>query len=382
MEQDSYRAFMRHLEHVGIGYPQGDEFLEVLRKTLTPEEAGIGLGLPTRLPPLEVEEVDVIAQRVKEPLEKVEQVLENLAQKGFLYKQKTATGKTGYAFIQIGFGIPQVFYWKGEVTDKDREIARPLQTYLTKVGDKTSGSESTRFYRYIPVNKAVEVSPQAVYTYDMITEVIDKAEKIAVVHCPCRQTARLLTDSKCTHSLDVCLKFNKMAEFVLERGYGKELSKEEALETIRRAEEEGLIHFVDNCQDEIQHNCNCCSCCCWNVMPIKRGLVPRDYIMATYYLRTTDQDECTGCSQCAEDCPLEIITMENDLPVIDEDICIGCGVCLRHCPSGAAGLKRKDNSVPFKDFNTLHRAAIQDVASQGARAKKDHARIVNRTEHS
>lgn len=162
----------------------------------------------------------------------------------------------------------------------------------------------------------------------------------------------------------VGLKINKMAEFVLEKGYGREIFQAEALEIIRKSEEEGLIHFVDNCQGEIQHNCNCCSCCCWNVSPIKKRLVPRDYIMATYYLRTTDEEECIGCGRCAEDCPMEIITMVDDKPVVDETVCIGCGVCLLHCPTGAAKLKRKDEKTPFLDFNTMHRTAIKESISK------------------
>ena len=238
-----------------------------------------------------------------------------------------------------------------------------MNTYLQKEGAQAMNTQKARLFRYVPVNKAVDYSLQAVYTYDMMTEVINKANKIAVVLCPCRQTARLLYDSKCTHSLEVCMKFNKMAEFVLEKGLGREITKEKALEIILKTEEEGLIHFVDNCQEEVQHNCNCCSCCCWNVAPIKKRLIPRDVIMATYYLRTTDEEECTECGQCAEDCPLEIITMGDDIPVVDESICIGCGVCLLHCPTGAAKLKKKDEGVPFKDFTTLHQTAIREVTS-------------------
>lgn len=361
MDQDIYRKLMRHLGNVGVGYPQIDDFLEVLRKTITTEEAEIALGLPTRLPPFEVENVDLIAEKVGKNSEKVENILEGLAQKGFLYKQKTDTGKTGYAFIQLGFGMPQIFYWKGEITDKTKEIAPVLAKYLEKGGDVVSGTENVRLFRYIPVNKAVNNALQAVYSYDMMGEVIKKARKIAVVHCPCRETARLITESKCTHTLENCIKFNKMADFVLEKGYGREITKEEALNIIKDTEEEGLIHFVDNCQEEVQHNCNCCSCCCWNVSPIKNRLVPRDYIMATYYLRTTDEDICSGCGQCVKDCPLEIIEMAEDLPVIDESICIGCGVCLLHCPTDAAKLKKKDENVPFQNFSILHNTAIQDI---------------------
>src|SRR4030042_1873703 len=155
-----------------------------------------------------------------------------------------------------------------------------------------------------------------------------------------------------------------MADLVLEKGVGREISQAEALEIIRKSEEEGLIHFVDNCQGEIQHNCNCCSCCCWNVSPIKKHLVPRDYIMATYYLRTTDEEECIGGGRVGEDCPMEIITMVDDKPAVDETVCIGCGVCLLHCPTGAAKLKRKDEKTPFPDFITVHRTAIKDSISK------------------
>ena len=369
MDQDIYGKLMRHLGNVGVGYPQIDDFLEVLRKTTTIEEAEIALGLPTRLPPFEVEDVDSIAEKVGKNSKKVENILERLAQKGFLYKQKTDSGKTGYAFIQLGFGMPQIFYWKGEITDKTKEIAPVLAKYLQKGGDVVSGTENVRLFRYIPVNKALGNALQAVYSYDMMEEVIKKARKIAVVHCPCRETARLITESKCTHTLENCIKFNKMADFVLEKGYGREITKEEALNIVKDTEEEGLIHFVDNCQEEVQHNCNCCSCCCWNVSPIKNRLVPRDYIMATYYLRTTDKELCSGCGQCVKDCPLEIIEMAENLPIIDESICIGCGVCLLHCPTDAAKLKRKDENVPFQDFSILHNTAIQDIIHKKSRVK-------------
>lgn len=360
MGQEIYRKLMKHLGNVGVGYPQLDDFLEILRKMVTPEEAEIALGLPTRFLPLEVEGVDIIARRVRRPVDEVENILEGLAQKGFLYKSQSDSGKIGYAFIQIGFGFPQVFHWKGETTDEVREITKPLSDYMKQGRDKTP----KRLCRYVPVNKAVDHTLQAVYTYDMMTEVVNKATRIAVAHCTCRQTARLIKDSTCMHTLENCIKFDKMAEFVIDRGLGRELSEEEALEIIRRSEEEGLIHFVDNCQEGIQHNCNCCSCCCWNVMPIKKRLVPRDYIMATYYLRTTDEKECIGCGQCAEDCPLEIIAVEDNVPIPDEDVCIGCGVCLLHCPTDAAKLKKKDESVPFKDFATLYRTAIEGATKR------------------
>ena len=366
MEQDVYSRLIKHLGKVGLGYPQNraDQFLTVLKQKLSREEAEIALGLPVRLPPLEVEAIDTIARRLGKPIDKVHPVLEAMAEKGFLYKRKTASGADGYAFIQIGFGIPQIFFWAGEISEEDKAIASPLGRYLKKGGIEAQHTEHAPFYRYVPINKAVEHATQAVYPSDMMAEVVKKATKIAVCACPCRLMTRLLTGRTCSHSLETCIKFNRMAEFVLERGLGREISQDEALEIIRKSGEEGLVHFVDNCQEEIQHNCNCCSCCCWILRPIKKREVPRDYIMATYYLRTTAEDECTGCGRCAEDCPLEIITMEDDVPVVDESVCIGCGVCLRNCPTGAAQLKKKDDSIPFQDFTTLHQTAIREKTTR------------------
>lgn len=359
MEHDIYRQLMKHLGNVGVGYPQIGDFLEVLRKTVTLEEAEVALGLPTGLLPFEVERIEEIAFRTDKSIEETEETLEKLARKGYLYKGKTKSGKVGYAFIQIGIGFPQIFYWKGEITEQVKEIAQPVAKSMAEKVDSQK-----QLFRYVPVNKAVDRTLQAILPFDMMTEVVNKAKKIAVASCPCRMGAQVLEDRKCTHSLETCMKFNEMAEFILEKGYGRELSKDEALETLRKCEEEGLIHLVDNCQEEIQNCCNCCSCCCWNVMPIKNRLVSRDYIMATYYLRTTDEQKCIGCGQCADDCPLEIITMEDDLPVVDESICIGCGVCLLHCPSEAAKLKKKDESTPLGDFYSLQRTAIKKARDE------------------
>jgi ferredoxin len=49
-----------------------------------------------------------------------------------------------------------------------------------------------------------------------------------------------------------------------------------------------------------------------------------------------DEELCTGCGTCVEECPVGAITLQtNDLAVIDDQTCIRCGTCHDDCAEGA-----------------------------------------------
>ena len=41
---------------------------------------------------------------------------------------------------------------------------------------------------------------------------------------------------------------------------------------------------------------------------------------------------CIGYGDCAAVCPVDAITMKDDLPAIDAGRCTGCGLCVAQCP--------------------------------------------------
>jgi len=43
-------------------------------------------------------------------------------------------------------------------------------------------------------------------------------------------------------------------------------------------------------------------------------------------------DECVGCETCVPVCPVEAISMQDDIAVIDQDTCTECEACVATCP--------------------------------------------------
>lgn len=362
MSHNVYDHLAVHLSTLGMGMPEREDLLVILRENLTPQEAEVALLLPTRVAPLEGVGVNEIQRNTSLPGDELERILEDLAQRGLLFTCMNSDGKKGYALQQVGFGFPQTFFWKGEETPHAKKMAALVAKYFNRdvIRESYAGTKVKPF-RYIPAEESISSNIQSVYPYHLMSKVIERAKVFAVGHCPCRVTMRLLGKS-CDHPEEVCMKFDDMAQYVIDRGLAREITRDEAFEVIRKSEEAGLVHFVDNAMEDIKHNCNCCGCACWNVGSIKRRKIPRDVLMATYFMRETDNNECAGCGYCTEVCPVDALSIRNGLPVVDEEWCIGCGVCVAKCSNGAARLRvRTDiDNVPVRNFKELHNTILKE----------------------
>jgi len=209
---------------------------------------------------------------------------------------------------------------------------------------------------------------QGVLPHEQIGPIVDASTKIAVAHCPCRISARVLGRTDCQHSLEVCIKYDELAEFVITKGLAREISKDEALQILKNAEKEGLVHMVDNARGEIKHTCNCCGHYCWNVGIIRRRKIPRDVLMAVYFTRETETEECIGCGNCADICPVNAVEIVDDKARVDQDWCIGCGVCAVNCPSEAISITRRLTDEPPLNFSHLHEQIREERAAGKAPA--------------
>jgi len=175
-------------------------------------------------------------------------------------------------------------------------------------------------------------SRQVDYSYVLLPEaeaVIAAEEHVYLWPCDCRAVV-----GNCDQPVDVCLRFEN------DRGLGREISQEQALEILRETDAAGLTHtdYVGRSAGDLHAICNCCTDCCFPHLAAARldveSVWPR-----RRYLAVVDLDECTGCGTCAERCPFGAISMSaGDEPLVEAAECRGCGLCSTGCLDAAIGM--------------------------------------------
>jgi NAD-dependent dihydropyrimidine dehydrogenase PreA subunit len=52
-----------------------------------------------------------------------------------------------------------------------------------------------------------------------------------------------------------------------------------------------------------------------------------------------NNEECTGCGICVDECPATAIELKNDKAKIDKEECTDCGTCVDSCPNNAISIE-------------------------------------------
>ncbi|MEE4609094.1 MAG: 4Fe-4S binding protein [Desulfobacteraceae bacterium] len=74
-------------------------------------------------------------------------------------------------------------------------------------------------------------------------------------------------------------------------------------------------------------------------------------------------EDCTGCGDCVEACPVAAIVMVDELAVIDMGDCIRCGTCHDACPQGA--VRHDGEKIPAEvDANVARALACMDACAR------------------
>ncbi|MCF8130076.1 MAG: 4Fe-4S binding protein [Deltaproteobacteria bacterium] len=340
MEDLIYQELRQQLDRYAVGFPvspSGKE-LEILKRLFTADEAQLYRSLS-----LKPEPADAIATRSGRDSGSVTDLLESMFKKGLVFRrEKDGTVKFG----ALPFA-PGIFEQQSETMDKT--LAALYEVYFQEVYHKNVAETNPHLiHRPIPINRSIVVSyPMAVY--DNSREIDKNQELIAVAKCICRVQKEAIHEG-CQMPLETCFMFGSQAQYYMDRGTGREVSVDEALEILDRCEEAGLVTMPFNTMTPA-NICNCCSDCCIVLGTLKKHPRPVEMIKPGFHA-IVEQDRCEGCETCVGRCPMDAVVMgAGDKAEIDLDRCIGCGLCINVCPEEAIHLEpkpEKDRVVPPK----------------------------------
>uniref|UniRef100_A0A7C4AQM3 4Fe-4S ferredoxin n=1 Tax=Desulfomonile tiedjei TaxID=2358 RepID=A0A7C4AQM3_9BACT len=320
-----------------IGLGQSQRIADLWRFIANPEEARLLLALPGNAPAL--------AERLGIPEPEVAAMLHALFIKGVVFpsaKTDPPTYKMSRDLVQ--FHDASILW-----PDAPREFLDLWQEFMEaewpEVAVAFSQMMPRPFTRVIPVGVTIQAKTH-ILAFEDVKEIIENAKTISVTKCTCRLTAH-----KCDKKLEACLQINRGAEYNIARGTGRRLSKKEALDIVREAEQDGLIHVVMNKQEVDQFICNCCPCCC-QTMPIliQRGI---SVVEPSRFAASVDPATCSSCGTCLDRCYFSAITLGEEGPaVVDQTKCMGCGLCMVTCPTESISMVevRAADYVPQKLF--------------------------------
>ena len=268
---------------------------------VTDEEADIAIAAGLR----KERTAQWLADKVGRTVEEIQPSLDRLVYYGVFRRCRIdGTDEDSY-FMQIfAPGILEMMVNNQELLHEHPEVGRAFEEY-TRLRMQSMGPilpDGYGLMRVIPVESAIEGIP-GVTDDERLSYYLNKYDTFSVSPCSCRASRTLLGDG-CGHlAEDMCVQMGKGAEHYIRTGRARQITREEALEIVKRAEENGLMHDIPNIEGagESAAICNCCACACFG---LRAGLMfgARDAIRSNF-VAEVDEAKCVACAQCVEVCP-------------------------------------------------------------------------------
>lgn len=286
-----------------------------LAGVLTDEEAEIALKMGVRKPKT-LEEMVKLTGLSKEELEPK---LMEMSVKGILeYNWENERHEKQYVLPMFVPGCAEFFNMNRQVVAEHPEVSLffehmsrlPLEHVTPFVGEGGNGIGM----HVIPVEKAIEMENESI-DLEHISYWLSKYEgKYAASPCSCRRS-RLTHDEGCGDDPEGwCIAVGDMADYVVEtQKDGRYISKEEALNIFKQAEDNGFVHQITNIDgaNKIFAICNCNVNVCYALRTSQLFNTPN--MSRSAYVARVDKSKCVACGKCVEFCPAGAVKLGQKL---------------------------------------------------------------------
>jgi ferredoxin len=329
-----------------------EPYFRILEEFYTPEQAEVGAKFP-----LGAFTVAELSETYDQDQESLTEMLESMADNGLIFVIKGEDAVKKYALTQFVPGVVEYQLMRGRDTPKDRKVAKMLKEFMEgEMRDLMDAvfKDPEMMKQLMPEAPARIITVESelpetteVYSYERLSELIDRETCFSAATCYCRHH-KYLVDDPCKieglpkHS---CLLVGEAADYAIDRGFGRRITKEESHEIVLLSEKAGLMHNVGNYSDRAFFVCNCCGCCCEFLATAKRS---QNNTMLEYanFIVKADKDTCTGCGDCIERCQVEALSLVEDVISVNENMCFGCGNCVSACPTESLSMVRRRTLEP------------------------------------
>ena len=292
-----------------------------------------------------------LAKKTRKSLDFVQTQCDKLVKAGVI-RTRVRSGVLCYYYPIWVPGIMEGILSNREQCDAHPELGACFEEYTRiRVGMLAPMlGNGVNFMRVMPVMSAIENDTHKA-SYDEISTLIEKAWAISVGPCSCRRSRRLMGEG-CGHlEEDMCLYLNDNAISFSKNGEHRLITKEEAYEILRRAEDNGLVHEVNQALgfDDVTAICNCCgSCYALRIAELFRS--PNG--VSSNFIARVDKDKCVACGQCVENCQTNAVRLGQ-----------------KHCltDSHISDAYASDKEIPWdkKSYNIDYRTTRTDTMPSG-----------------
>lgn len=314
-----------------VGLPMTPAMLKVLRLQFTPDEARLALQIGTTGGTL-----SQLSAKTGIDKARLKKTLETMADKGTMWIDPRKEDPVYRVLGSCAPGLVETGLFGNIRFSYDVELGKALHQALYEwARDKLCKLG----FPFAPIWAHPWVLPDDARPEENLVDFLKAQDFFCVSTCPCRLSNWLAEpDNHCNHMLETCLHSGDTGRWCVEHGMGREITLDEALNLLRKANADGLVHSI-NMEGFI---CNCCTDCC----PLFMGFnqLKTKTMIPSPFAPSIDKDECNACGSCIDICPVGALKMD-ETPVVDIDICIGCGLCVTHCPPEAIKLVRRSKQV-------------------------------------
>jgi len=269
MNSDMYSRLRERMDKIGVGFSATETGVEIriLKKLFTEEEAQLYLACSQKMEP-----IAVIAGRAGQDADRIAPVLEQMADKGLLFSSPAKAGGASPTHFAAAPWIPGMMELSSH--QMDSELTQLIMQYLSD-GFKPKGN----FFRIVPVNQEIPVT-RLVAPYDDVKEIVKSSDRMLIVPCACCALAERL-GMKIDQPRDVCIVFGFFADFHADKGLGRWVTQEEALQILKQCEEEGLVHEISD-TEPVEAICNCGKFC-GSLRILKNHSRPAEMCLSHYF---------------------------------------------------------------------------------------------------